>query len=91
MLDHITPLGESQLGMRLSRYHYCSTVFVLPPWRAIYVNDPERDHTFKHAESVNGIAQAWYRRCGYHVFAVPLVSVDERCAYVLDTLANTDV
>jgi predicted ATPase len=89
-LDRITPLNASDLSMWLSKYQYCSKVFVLPPWNAIYVNDAERDHTFEHAESVNRIAQEWYRRCGYQVIEVPMVSVDERCMYVLEALANSD-
>src|SRR5437773_8967984 len=60
-LDSLTPLNESELSMWLSKYQYCSKVFVLPPWKAIYVNDAERDHTFEHAESVYRSRQAWYR------------------------------
>ena len=89
-LDHITPLNESELSMWLSKYRYFPKVFVLPPWKAIYENDAERDHTFEHAQSVNRIAQEWYRRCGYQVLEVPMVSVDERCTFVLQALANSD-
>ena len=88
-LDHITPLDESELSLWLSKYPYCPKVFVLPPWKAIYVNDAERDHTFEHAESVNRIAQEWYRRCRYQVIEVPRVSVAERCTYVLQALASS--
>jgi predicted ATPase len=89
MLDRVSPLNESELSLWLSKYQYCSKVFVLPPWRAIYVNDAERDHTFEHAESVNRIVQGWYRRCGYHVLEVPMASVDDRCTYVLNELQPT--
>ena len=89
-LDRVTPLNESELSMWLSKYQYCSKVFVLPPWKAIYVNDDERDHTFEHAESVNSITQEWYRRCRYQLIEVPKVSVAERCTYVLQALANSD-
>jgi predicted ATPase len=89
-LDRVTPLNESELSMWLSKYQYCSRVFVLPPWRAIYTNDAERDHTFEHAESVNSITQEWYRRCRYQLIEVPRVSVAERCTYVLQALANSD-
>jgi len=82
-LDRVTPLDESELRMWLSKYQYFPKVFVLPPWKAIYENDAERDHTFEHAEWVNRIAQEWYRRCGYQVLEVPMVSVDERCTFVL--------
>jgi predicted ATPase len=88
-LDQVTPLSESELSMWLSKYQYCSRVFVLPPWKAIYANDAERDHTFEHAESVHGIVQEWYRRCGYQVIEVPMISVDERCRYVLQALAGS--
>jgi len=90
LLDQVAPLNESELSRWLSTYPYWSKVFVLPPWQAIYVNDAERDHTFEHAESVNTIAQEWYRRCGYQVIEVPTVSVTERCAFVLQALANRD-
>jgi predicted ATPase len=63
-------------------------VFLLPPWKAIYVNDAERDHPFEHAEWVNGITEEWYRRCRYELIEVPKVSVAERCRYVLDALAT---
>jgi len=84
----VKPLNENELSMWLVKYQYFPTVFVLPPWKAIYVNDAERDHSFEHAESVNRIAQEWYRRCGYQLLEVPRVSVDERCTFVLEALAN---
>jgi predicted ATPase len=90
MLDHVTPLNEGELSMWLSKYQYCSKVFALPPWKAIYANDAERDHTFEHAESVNSTVQEWYRRCRYQLTEVPKVSVAERCTYVLQALANSD-
>jgi predicted ATPase len=91
LIDHVTPLSESELSMWLSKYQYFPTVFVLPPWKAIYVTDAERDHTFEHAESVGRIVQEWYLRCGYRVLEVPMVSVDLRCAMVLEALAGRNV
>jgi predicted ATPase len=88
-LDRVAPLNESELSVWLSKYRYFSKVFVLPPWRAIYVNDAERDHTFEHAESVYSATQEWYRRCRYQLVEVPRVSVAERCTYVLQELANS--
>jgi predicted ATPase len=89
-LDHITPLNESELSTWLSKYRYFPKVFVLPPWKAIYENDAERDHTFEHAAWVNRIAQEWYRRCGYQILVVPMASVEERCTFVLQTLEDSD-
>jgi predicted ATPase len=89
-IDRVTPLSERELSTWLSTYQYFPKVFVLPPWKAIYANDAERDHTFEHAESVGRIAQEWYRRCGYQVLEVPIVSVDLRCTMVLEALADRD-
>jgi predicted ATPase len=89
-LDRLTPLNERELRMWLSKYQYYPKVFLLPPWREIYVNDTERDHTFEHAEWVNSITQEWYRRCRYQLIEAPKVSVAERCTYVLQALANSD-
>ena len=75
----------------LSQYPYDPKVFILPPWRAIYTNDAERDHPFEHAEWVHTITQEWYRRCRYQLIEVPKVSVAERCTYVLQALASSDV
>lgn len=88
-LDRVTPLSEGELNLWLSKYRYFSKVFVLPPWKAIYMNDAERDHTFEHAEWVNRVTQEWYRRCRYEVVEVPMVSVDDRCTFVLETLASS--
>jgi predicted ATPase len=87
-LDHIRHQNESELSMWLSKYQYFPRVFVLPPREAIYENDAVRDHTFEHAEWVDRIVQEWYRRCGYHVLEVPMVSVDERCMFVLQALGR---
>jgi len=90
MLDRVTPVTENGLSTWLSSYPYCPKVFVLPPWKAIYANDAERDHTFEHAESVHDAVQEWYRRCRYQILEVPRVSAAERCAFVLEALANND-
>ena len=85
-VDLVAPLTETERRTWLEQYRYCSKVFVLPPWKAIYVTDAERDHTFEHAEWVDRITREWYRLCGYEIVEVPRVSVAERCAYVLQTL-----
>lgn len=90
MLDEVAPLSQTELSAWLSKYPYAPEVFVLPPWKEIYVKDAERDHTFEHAESVHRSVQARYSRCGFRIVDVPKVSVPERCAFVLKALANGD-
>jgi predicted ATPase len=88
MLDCVTPLNESELRRWLSTYPYFPKVLVLPPWKAMYVNDAERDHSFEHAEWVDRVTREWYGRCGYQLIEVPTSSVEERCAFVLQAMAN---
>jgi predicted ATPase/SAM-dependent methyltransferase len=87
-LHRAAPLDEREMAEWLARYRYFPTVFVLPPWEAIYVADSERDHTFAHALRVDEITRAWYTRCGYRVVDVPQGTVEERCAFVLRTLED---
>jgi predicted ATPase len=90
-LDCIAPLNDQELSVWLAKYPYGSKVFLLPPWKAIYVTDDERDHTFEHAESVYGVLQTWYRRLDrYQVIEVPKVPVEDRCTWVLQALATSD-
>ena len=90
-LDAVQPLNDMALRGWLAKYEYFSKVFILPPWRAIYVNDEERDHTFAHAEWVHSVVMEWYRRLDkYELVEVPRVDVVQRCAFVLQALADAE-
>ena len=88
MVHETSQLSDEELKGKLSHYTFHRTVFVLPPWEAIYVNDPERDHTFSHAVAVHGQIVRWYERCGYHVNEVPCIGVVQRVTHVLEAIAN---
>jgi predicted ATPase len=90
MLDEAAPLPEAELNAALKAYPIHCTVFVLPPWEAIYRTDAERDHTFAHAQRVHADLVRWYRRCGYSLHELPRVGVAERARQVLQVLANSD-
>lgn len=87
MLVHAQPERHDELVAFARRHPYHPTVFCLPPWEAIYVQDAERDHPFEHARRVHDAAQAWYRALGYTVVGVPEGTVEERVRHVLDALA----
>jgi predicted ATPase len=72
----------------LASYPFHPTVFVLPPWEAIYVNDAERDQSFADAVDVHGRVVDWYRSCGYETHEVPCLPVAERARHVLRVLAD---
>ena len=53
MLHEASPLPSIELEPLLASYPFHATVFVLPPWEAIYANDAERDQSFAEAVDVH--------------------------------------
>ena len=88
MLHEAAPLAAPKLGDALRRYSFHSSVFVLPPWSAIYTTDGERDHSFPWVEHVHKQLVRWYRSCGYTLCEVPRLPVAIRAEFVLHTLGR---
>lgn len=87
-LHSLAPLAGAELRAWLQQYQYCPKVFLLPPWRDIYVTDAERDQTFEHALFVDQVTRQWYQQCGYDVIEVPMTTMEQRCVFVLGVLAD---
>ena len=77
--------GE-ELNATLTKYPFHRSVFILPPWEAIYANDAERDQTYAEAVGVYEKLLRWYRSCGYDVHEVPRLPVTQRARHVLRIL-----
>jgi predicted ATPase len=90
LLHETSPLSSVELETMLTTHPFHTTVFVLPPWEAIYANDAERDQSFADAVEVHAKVVRWYRSCGYALDEVPRVPVSERADHVLRTLATSD-
>lgn len=88
LLHEAAPLSEGELDGTLRAHPFHATVFMLPPWPAIYRTDAERDHPFEHAVRVHGDLLRWYTRIGYRVHELPCVGVAERARLVLEVLAD---
>lgn len=86
LMDAAVPFPEGEVDTWIASYPYHRRVFFLPPWKAIYANDAERDQTFQESVSVYEALLRWYLRCGYQVIEVPCDTVSNRCEYVLHTL-----
>jgi predicted ATPase len=69
-----------------ARCRYQRTVFILPPWPEIYVNDTERPQSPAEAEALYHAIREVYESLGYDLIEVPRVSVEARCAFVLGHL-----
>lgn len=59
-------------------------IFILPPWREIYVRDNERLETFEEAEALHGHLLQTYERFGYTLKIVPPDSIKERVAFIIE-------
>src|SRR5215813_1764752 len=88
LLRDASALPSADLEVMLACYPFHPTVFVLPPWEAIYTTDEERDQSFGEAIDVHGRVVHWYRSCGYALNEVPRVPVAQRVEYVLRVLAK---
>ncbi len=66
--------------------YYNTKVFVCPPWKDIYVNDPQRPQTFEESEKIYDYILRTYRDLGFEVVLLGKVSVDVRAAYLLECI-----
>ena len=82
MVHDAAPMKNAELRAKVEGFEFHRTVLVLPPWREIYRTDTERDHSFEHAERVHEELLRWYRWCGYAIYEVPRLGVEERARHV---------
>jgi len=91
LLQEVAPLPAHELQTILATYPFHPSVFVFPPWEAIYVNDLERDQSFADALVVYDKVVQWYRSCGYILHEVPRLSVRQRTQYILGVLEQREL
>ena len=65
------------------KYH---KVFMLPPWKEIFISDNERYETFEIAVEINHHLIKTYQEIGYQIITVPFGTVKERTDFILDSL-----
>ncbi|MDR4954538.1 AAA family ATPase [Chryseobacterium sp. ES2] len=83
-LEHILIPVSMVAKAREMAYHH--NVFILPPWKEIYENDPERKQTFQKAVETFECMKDIYQEYGYTVIEVPKVSVENRAHFILDRI-----
>jgi len=65
--------------------HY-EHVFILPPWKEIYVSDNERLETFLEAEQLHENLMESYLEFGYSPILVPKTTIGARISFILNKL-----
>lgn len=87
------PVSENYC-LALQKHPHHSTAFILPPWKEIYLNDPERWQTFEEATTIYHSLKQTYHSLGFQLIELPKASVEERMKIVessIRTVADSDV
>ncbi|QFG37655.1 putative ATPase [Paracoccus pantotrophus] len=67
-------------------YPYNKRVFLAPYWDAIFTQDTERKQDRQEAEATAKVMAETYRRIGYKIVELPLVGIEQRADFVIDSL-----
>jgi len=67
---------------------YNSQVFILPPWKEIYVTDEERKMTFEEAVKFHEFLEDAYLKAGYKLVEVPQSSLKIRADFIKNKVLN---
>lgn len=65
------------------RYH---KVFLLPPWKEIYVSDAERYESYEQAVLIHEHLEETYRNFGYDLVTIPKDTVENRVNFLLERI-----
>jgi predicted ATPase len=68
------------------QHPYQQHVFILPPWKAIYVNDAERWQTFEEAVHLYTTIRETYQALGFTLVELPLAGISHRRDFIKSQL-----
>lgn len=69
-----------------SKKNLYDTVFLMPPWEAIYITDNERYESFEQALAIHNHLKNTYESLNYKTIEVPIGDVLERVDFILKYL-----
>jgi predicted ATPase len=88
MLDRQQAISLGEVAEYVRSFPYNEVVLLMPPWKAIYRTDSERDQTFAEAVQVFEGLRTWYARWGYETIEVPRTAIAHRVNFILQTVAH---
>jgi predicted ATPase len=74
-----------------AQLRYSPTVFLLTPWRDIFVADELRRQSFEQYNAFHELIVESYTRAGYDLLVVPQVDVEARTRFIIETVAQANV
>ncbi len=66
--------------------HEYEHIFLLPPWKEIYISDNERYESFEQAQEIHEYLKNAYITYGYTPIEVPIGTVEDRSRFIINTL-----
>lgn len=72
--------------MNESKKNLYDTIFLMPPWEAIYITDNERYESFEQALAIHNHLKNTYESLDYKTIEVPVGNVAERVDFILKFL-----
>ena len=61
-------------------------IFIMPPWKEIYITDNERYESFEQALAIHNHLKNTYSSFEYELIDVPFNSVEKRVEFILNSL-----
>ena len=71
---------------KYSKKHKYDKVFILMPWKDIYIQDNERYETFEQASEIHEYLIKWYTSFNYELVEVPQSTLENRVDFILNNI-----
>jgi predicted ATPase len=68
--------------------HRYDIVFILRPWKDIFVNDNERYESFEESLQIDKYIYNTYKNLKYNIIEIPNMSITERKDFVINTIKS---
>jgi predicted ATPase len=79
-------VSPTEFELASKQYRYNENVFVLNPWREIFVNDHVRKMTFEKSVEFHELILNIYKAQHYNLIEVQFGSVTERTNFIIETM-----
>ncbi|MBL4747201.1 MAG: ATP-binding protein [Flavobacteriaceae bacterium] len=70
------------------KLHNYDLVFLMPPWKTIYVTDNERYESFEQSLAIHNHLKHTYEELGYTIIEVPFGTVSDRTDFILQYIQH---
>lgn len=86
-MDYIGAWYPHKFAKTIQAYKY-DLVFLLPPWKEIYVQDNERYESFEQSQKIYTYLKKGYAIFGYETIEVPAGTLEEREQFIIHYLSD---